>query len=173
MKIQNLIELHVGYYKEIQVVDIIKLLHQKNFGPGHFLANIEKARQMFDEEMLKMEKMEKVLRPNYIEHIGKYARVYLDIPDIDKDTIFDMFVKSTQIPEDSSEVFYEDVIKFRDMEIFDKDEINHFLKKWENDRKPFSHSEIYRNFYKPAYRVVLADLFCESAKQIKPAFPKK
>ena len=151
MNTTQLINNHINYYKKIQIIDILKLLHQKNFGPGHLLKDPKKAKEMF---CLELSTLQSTQRQNYIEPIGdKYTRIYLEA-NINKSVLFDMFVKSAKTIEQKDEFFLQDVEQFKNMALFDLNEINKAVQKWEKDKAPFSHSAVYREVYKPAYRVV-------------------
>ena len=142
---QNYINYHLKKYNEMTTQDIVKLLYQNHFGPGHFIKDLETVKKYYFEEL----KQEYENSENLYEHIGNnfvrvnifpYQKYY------NNDDIINMFYKSS---------FFE---------INDSNIINNFkdcLKSIPNDGfldkynyTNVHHTLKYNQLYKPHYRVI-------------------
>ncbi len=70
---QSFIKYHITKYKQITTQDIIKLLYQNHFGPGHFIDNLETIKNYYYNELKSSNNLP---NENIYEHIGNnFVRV--------------------------------------------------------------------------------------------------
>ncbi len=146
--------------------DAVKLVYQACFGPGHLIADRDKAY-----EYLKAEYQETRPRETapLIEPIGLgMARVNLAALDpngVEMDKLFAAFVASSQVKNSDMDEFLQALELLKDLckegvFRFDITELNAYLEDYAKAGYPMvSHSEEYRQAYEPAYRVVAEDIF--------------
>lgn len=163
---------HYHMYPYMQIEDFIKLIYQTVYGPKHFSSNpsLEQIIIYLKAEILEIDETQ---TDDYIEDIGNgYVRIYLN-------GSFQNAKKLNLL----AETFYESMmmeLKTPDqLKIFFLNAIDEFLKLVKNKHiqldeticklwidtyldhgiHAISHSEIYRNTYKPHYRVVHQSMF--------------
>ncbi|MDR0832526.1 MAG: hypothetical protein LBM99_06495 [Bacillales bacterium] len=132
----KVLEFHYERYSKMEAVDFIKVLYQAYMGPGHLINEVDTL--LF----LKDELFEVVVETEYFEYVGNSMyRVYL-YKGIDIELLNKAFVNSSKRRE---QLFLLKLAVF----LLPKE-----LKLLNYDYKSVSHSSIYRETYKPHYRVV-------------------
>lgn len=149
-------------YPKSDIQDVFKLLYQAEFGCGHLVRNYENNFEMLKKEWENTAISEE---EDLVEDIGNgYVRINISAAKrecISIDLFQRVFIKSSLKQDGIIENFLHSISEFKNicMEngyIESCHEIDNMIIKWENDNYPiFSHTEKYREEYKPAYRVVL------------------
>jgi len=166
--VAELCSAHLDKYPLAQAVDMLKLLHQGEFGPGHLIVDAAANRKYLENEYAQVSAASsKPAAGNYLEHIG-FGFVRLHIHAIDEiglpiDEYQRLFELSAADVHGTQQGFLDKTaaLKASGLPIVAKDakEIDDFLEKWlAAGGPPFRHSEVFRAAYAPAYRVMKADL---------------
>lgn len=159
---KNIILEHVKKYPLMEIRDIAKLLYQSEFGGGHMIADSQMSLKRIQEEYKSLD-ADALCVPSVVENIGDgIHRIYLACLDhgVSANVLNQMFVHSANNKKGTIaglESKIELVISMcQDGTLsFSMEEVTDFFDAWENDGYPaISHSEIYRQNYHPAYRVV-------------------
>ncbi len=150
----EILKAHLERYPLMQATDVAKLIYQSAFGPGHLVKSREYAASRLGEEL-------KTAEPGTEteEDIGNgLCRLYIrNAEDIGmtEDELLDRFIETANtFPKDEALFHIGMETAKRLFPRFAEE-----LERLENECRasgyaPFSHSEIYRNAYHPAYRVV-------------------
>ena len=151
---------HAKRYPLMQPTDAVKLIYQNEFGGGHLIRDEEACLNYLRREYASVEK--DPTAPLY-EDIGNgIVRVNLaavkpeDLEQLGKD-----FIRSAAEHTGTMDSFLRklDVLKKLTVEgifSFDSQELENYLFKYRNQSYPVvSHSEAYREEYRPAYRIIL------------------
>ncbi len=151
---------HFKKYPLMTPKDAVKLVFQSAKGCGHLVKNGEFALSMLKNEM---ENTPESLSTELVEPIGGgYVRLYLapaKARGISLDYIAKIFMESANSGETTDAEPYIKQLKKLAKEgktPFSAKELSEFLEIY--DGEMLSHSDIYRENYKPAYRVVLEKL---------------
>ena len=151
----------VKRYPLMEVVDVTKLLYQKNFGCGHIISNKAKAKDYLKDEYELVVEDKDIPLTEYVGNgflrinLARYKAENLEINDL-----FDAFYLSSKEEIKGIEGFLEDVEIFREMiedgeVLFDLNEFDLFFNKYVDSNMPMiSHSELYHDVYDPHYRIV-------------------
>jgi len=143
-------------YPEAVAVDMLKMLFQGEFGPGHLIADGAKAKKFLMEEYANLQSSSQ----DFIEPIGfGFCRLHLDVIDaagISMDTFYRIFELSALSLHGTTEGFTRKVDALKalcreDTLPFDECEIDAILKE---SPALFRHSEAFRAAYSPAYRII-------------------
>ena len=161
-EIANLCEAHISQYPATQAVDLLKLLFQGEFGPGHLIADSAKNKRFLAEEY--SHSRHSVPHPKFpIKHIEfidfGFCRLHLSVIDglgLSLDTFHRIFELSALSQHGTNESFAYKVTVLKELcrEGFlpiDENEIN---KLCSESPALFRHSEAFRTAHSPAYRVV-------------------
>lgn len=164
---------HYKLYPELQMQDIFKFLHQSALGCEHIVSSLEKATQYIKDEYSRGIGENKI----FVEKLdGDYSRVHLACIDygISAEALGEMLFLSAKKEIDGQSKLKEK-LKIAEKMIaenllpFDIGEFRNAVQKWEKEGFPaIHHSEVFREAYKPAYRVVsdkYAQLISEHVKQ--------
>ena len=151
---------HAKRYPLMQPTDAVKLIYQNEFGGGHLIRDEQACLNYLRREYVSVAKDPTV--PLY-EDIGNgIVRVNLaavkpeDLEQLGKD-----FIRSAAEHTGTMDSFLRklDVLKKLTVEgifSFDSQELENYLFKYRNQSYPVvSHSEAYREEYRPAYRIIL------------------
>ncbi len=159
---------HLARYPAMQPCDVVKLLYQREFGGGHMIRNPKESLARLRAEFTTVSREERKLCR---ENIGKgMVRVYLaSLPEDDAALVSlnDVFVESANRHQGSKENFVRDLqalaTRYRAFPFaFSESELKEYLEDYQKAGYPIvSHSEIYRELYRPAYRVVEKELLDE------------
>ena len=155
---------HAGRYPMMQPTDAVKLIYQNEFGGGHLIRDEESCLYYLRKEYAGIPK-----DPNapLCEEIGNgILRVYLTAArEEDLERIGKNFIRSAALHTGSLENFSQKLNVLRRLAgegvfTFDAEELESYLTDYAQAGYPMvSHSEVYRQHYHPAYRVVLETQF--------------
>lgn len=164
----KVIRQHREKYPLMQMQDMVKLIYQGEFGPGHFVENPKLSLQRLKEEYRKVNEPEGQTVPcegrmeKRTETIGNgFCRYYLQgLEERELEVLNRIFVYSANNRQGSKEVFEQ---KLNDLQVllketelgFSEAEYGEYIRAQKaKGYPPVSHSERYRNAYRPAYRVI-------------------
>ncbi len=157
----NIIKEHYNKYPYIQPQDILKLIYQNEFGSGHL---IKDEKRSFEYLLSEWEQCESTQDEDLFDIIGNgFARMNIKVAKqqgIEPDLLHKLFVMCSLKINGTIQNYYEKtkiVMKLCDDGClpYNYSEFQLLIDKWKNESYPtFSHSETYRNTYKPAYRIV-------------------
>ena len=161
----DLLTAHLHRYPKMQPQDVVKLLYQGEFGPGHMIKDPAQSLRRLEDEFAQVEHDPTI---ELTEDIGNgFVRVNLAALGIEVcslEKLSEMFVRSAnQITGDMNR-FQEKLVmiknRFADFPFeFTYSDYAVYLDGYLAAGCPaVSHSEIYREAYHPAYRVVKKDL---------------
>ena len=151
---------HLASYPRMQLQDIAKLLYQSEFGGGHMIADAKKSLGCIRSEF---ESLKDSPHSPIIETIGDgMCRIYLSCLNhgMTAEVLNEIFVQCANHKEGSIANLEKKIELF--LGICEKNETpyrigeaNHFFADWKKKGYPMMrHSEIYRETYQPAYRVI-------------------
>ncbi|MCL2406678.1 MAG: hypothetical protein FWC95_01985 [Defluviitaleaceae bacterium] len=154
----------------MQGADFIKLLHQRNFGNGHFLKDVNHSLEWIikEYEVSTVNKATPASLSGTVERIGGgQCRICLSILSfgMKAETLNSIFAASANKGRADILGFEADAAVFISMGesgeiIVNIAEVQELLEKMrENNYPPVRHSEAYRSAYNPTYRVV-DEMFC-------------
>lgn len=153
---------HFAAYPAMTPQDGVKLLYQSAFGPGHLLADPDRALTFLRREL---EETLPAPGPLYEPIGGGYARLQLAAArdaGLSAETIFREFSRAAESPCPGSAAFEDGLallerLAARDTAPFSADGLAAYLREYRAAGCPMvSHSPVYREHYHPAYRVVFA-----------------
>ena len=155
---------HLEKYPLAQAVDMLKLLHQGEFGPGHLIVDAAANKKYLENEYAMVAANPKPPAGNYLEDIG-FGFMRLHIHAIDEiglalEEFQRMFELSAADVHGTEQGLLDKAAALKASGLpIDAKEIDDFLAKWlEAGGPPFRHSEAFREAYAPAYRVMKAEL---------------
>jgi len=166
-KLIELISYHIERYPAMELGDVYKLLYQSVMGPAHILQNKELAYSYLKNEFdSPNDSYETEL---YVDISLEYELVRLNIPVFIKtgsvDALYDMMLETQKkvCPDKEKVKSYwielESLIEDNKFEQFTPYQWNKLNKILCKDVFPhFSHSAVYKNLYRPSYRIVLREL---------------
>jgi len=145
---QSYIKYHLKKYNKMTTQDIVKMLYQNHFGPGHFIKDMDSVTNYYLNEL---HNSSENINDNLYEHIGNnYVRINIHP--------YQKLSNTTPL----TDLFYNSsLINYDDNSLLDKfkNELSHipndgFLDDY--DLSNVHHSKIYNDLYNPHYRVVNA-----------------
>lgn len=154
----KVIKRHADQYPQMQPIDVVKLIYQNEFGPGHFVENEFLSMQRLKKECSELQHV----RGRYVEKIGNgLCRYWLYGMDEWEQAILNrIFVYSANHRKGSIEQ-YEGKMKAVGQILeelpfcFSKEEYEACIRNQKESGYPaVSHSEGFRNTYRPTYRVI-------------------
>lgn len=154
---------HFEKYPKMKVTDAVKLLYQSEFGGGHMIANPEKSLHWIKTEWEQRNASASEWNTEILEEIGGgICRVSLKAlgEGLAPETLNRMFVKTADRTVGTVEAFEKKLEILREIcsegrAPFDAEELDRYLSEYKTcGYPPVSHSEVYRDRYAPAYRVV-------------------
>ncbi len=154
----EILRYHLKKYPLMKAQDVFKLVYQHEFGCAHAVKDAERARAWLYEEYRSVKQDDAPLT----EDIGNgYVRVQLcalDANGVSPDEVLGWFVKSA-VPAGDKTEFAEIMRELPACGLpLDAEELAKFVDSMEKEGFPaVHHSEIYRELYRPAYRVVRAE----------------
>ena len=155
-------ELLLSYYRRfpcLQAEDIFKFLFQSTFGCEHLVTDEASAAEYIKREYSAVPKDSS----SFTEALdGEYSRVYLSRLNegLSPETLARLFCLSAKAEADGKEKLMEKIDIAREMVLsgeipLDKEVFENKLLEWQGrGYPPIHHSDIFRNTYKPAYRVI-------------------
>lgn len=176
---------HAGMYPLSQPCDVVKLIYQSVFGPGHMIPSEEAAQKWLEAEYNTVPKDGEAR----IESLGNTARVYINTPlsEEKRQLLARLFCESAKAfckgwdtaDEGTKEEFTKALICLRNVTEegifgFTTAELDAYLAEYRTAGYPaVRHSEIYRKAYAPAYRVIdsrfarIFDLLADIGERLK------
>lgn len=158
-ELETVLRKHALLYPQMQPTDAVKLIYQNVFGPGHFIENSEKSLRY-----LKAEHQTIACYANApaFEEIGnKLVRVHLrGVKESQLEALNDAFVQTANKHKGTHVSFLGKLEILKKLTeqgafTFQKEELQSYLQDYSKaGYPPVSHSETYKELYKPAYRVV-------------------
>lgn len=159
---EHILRTHLSRYPVMQIQDVYKLLHQAAFGSEHAIPDAERARKWLEREIAEMGAgVEDVaIEPLYPD--GKIVRVHLR-PFLaqggDTEILLSAFLRTADDFVGSTERFEDYWEMATQRAHFSAYDMNSFITPLREQEYPaVHHSAIYRETYRPAYRVVLTKL---------------
>lgn len=151
---------HSARYPKMQPCDAVKLIYQNEFGGGHLIKDEEMALGYLRREYASVEKDPAMAKREYIGN--GIVRVFLAPLNPDElEQLGQQFLISAQACSGSKERFLLKLSLLQSLTsegvfAFSEKELQDYLSKYEQAGYPMvSHSEIYRQAYQPAYRIIL------------------
>ena len=169
----NILKEHLAAYPNMEIQDVAKLLFQSEFGGGHMIADAEKSFRCIQEEYTSL-KSDTLDAFPLTESIGNgISRIYLSSlhHGLRAEILNEMFVRSAGHRKGSVEGLESKINLFlkacHDHVLpFAEADAAIFFDNWKLQGYPaISHSDTYRNFYHPAYRVV-EDFYAQACDMI-------
>ena len=162
MQIKEILEYHASLYPCLEPVDVIKLIFQSEFGGGHIIKDPQTSLERLKEELLITPANPSL--PLFVPISDGMVRVNLAALTehrITPEQLNEAFVSSAKLVVGdiaSLEQKLECATALADAGVFSfgREELSSFISLWREKGCPMvSHSQIYRDNYAPAYRVVL------------------
>ncbi|NLI38108.1 MAG: hypothetical protein GX384_02010 [Clostridiaceae bacterium] len=166
--LRSIMMMHAGLYPEMQIQDMVKLIFQNEFAGGHFISNEQKSLyRLLDEYEAVRQAGKRPGAGSFFTDIGN-GLCRLDISvlgdtDINPSTVNRFFINTAKEVEGRMESFEEKLDVLRQCCIngdlkYSLEELEAYLDDYRREGyPPVSHSEIYRDAYSPAYRIVKSD----------------
>ena len=162
MSMEHLIDLlydHAARYPKMEPTDAVKLLYQNEFGGGHLIRDPETFLQYLRQEY---ESIPKDAQMTKCEDIGNgRMRVYLaPLSNAELEQLGQDFLRDAQTRQGSLDIFLQKLALLRQVTTdgvfaFGLEALDDYLSAYAAAGYPMvSHSEAYRNAYRPAYRVI-------------------
>ena len=159
-ELEQILRIHALRYPKMQPCDTVKLIYQNEFGGGHLIRNEEMALAYLRREYDSIEKDPEGVKS---EAIGNgIVRVFLASLDLRELQQLGMrFLASAKACKGEKERFLQKLSVLRALTAegifsFDTEALEAYLLEYEKAGYPMvSHSEIYRQAYRPAYRIIL------------------
>ncbi|NLX63290.1 MAG: hypothetical protein GX022_00705 [Clostridiaceae bacterium] len=159
---------HALKYPLMEPADAVKLIYQNEFGSGHFISDKEASLiRLQNEYQTVIQKADIPLLEDIGNGIARVNLAALDINGLTVELLNDIFVASSGNLHRTKNSFIRklNILKKLTREGLFKFDI-HSLQTYLNeyislDYPPVSHSRIYREAYKPAYRVICKSLIPE------------
>jgi len=157
---------HLKHYPLAQLDDVYKLLHQAALGAGHAMDDVTALRERLDTEVATLGAGPEEPLAEPISPDGRLARVHLRAylqAGHSVDSLFDAFVQTAREYPASPDKLAKFCGCLADLaEVggipFDRAEVSRYFEKIAEEKYPVvTHSDSFREAYKPAYRVVALD----------------
>lgn len=158
-ELADILRIHALRYPRMQPQDGVKLIYQNEFGGGHLIADPDRAMAYLRREYAQTEK-----DPGFVaeEPIGNgIYRIHLQpLTTEEVEQVGQAFLLSAKNHTGSMDVFLKKLEILRkltaeDVFSFSVEEWDAYLSEYKKAGCPMvSHSEAYRNAYRPAYRIV-------------------
>ena len=160
-ELKDILTAHAKRYLRMQPVDAVKLIYQNEFGGGHLVRDVQSCMNYLHREYAGTEKDPGM--PLY-EKIGNgIVRVNLAAVQEEKlDQLGRDFIRSAAEHTGSMDRFLQKLdilcqLAAQGVFSFDTKELENYLSEYKKAGCPMvSHSEIYRETYGPAYRIVIS-----------------
>ncbi|HNX00926.1 MAG TPA: hypothetical protein PLE74_11995 [Candidatus Cloacimonadota bacterium] len=155
-------------YPKATLIDYYKLFYQGTFGPGHIIENREIAYKALVQE-IKGSSQSELPFVQDISFLNPYCRVSLEVLEkkmIGEETFMDMLMESCKVLRPITAIEWNEAwqeieeILFQILpKLYDKKLVKMLHDEMYGDKIPlFRHSELFRETYKPHYRLIRKDL---------------
>ena len=155
---------HASKYKEMMPQDAVKLIYQNEFGGGHLIND----KELFIKRLLsEYQSIEKDINALKFEDIGNNI-IRVNLKALSEDELLNLnevFIKSANLHKGSLLAFKYKLKLLLDNFYsigfnFSLDDLLEYLEKYKKSGYPMvSHSKVYNEKYKPAYRIILKELY--------------
>lgn len=164
--LKYIIEQQTARYPKMQPQDVVKLVYQHVFGNGHMIRDRESSLDFIRKEYETVKFAHKGVDVSdlpFSEDIGNwYARIHLLKVEDDEQLISlnDTFIASAALGGGNLEYFLSRLYFLNELASygmfeFDEEDMAEYLAEYEKQNYPVvSHSQRYKEFYDPAYRVI-------------------
>lgn len=155
------LSMHVKKYPQMEVQDAVKLIYQNEFGPGHLLSDLNRAKSYLKQEM-----QETQFDGEDTEVFIGNGLVRLNICGLNETEMDELVLKMEKTAKEhkgSLDLFIQKVDVLIQMKkegyfLFSMDQLIRYLEEYSRQGYPMvSHSDSYRRKYKPHYRVIKSD----------------
>lgn len=163
-ELYDILSLHVNLYPQMEPIDVIKLLYQNEFGGGHLIKDSSSSLSYLKKEYEATIKDKN--SPLFIDIGNNIVRINLSAIDfygISVEKLNELFVYSSNKVKGSIDSFKEKIEYVKHLAKdsffnFSYDDFITLLDKYEKANYPMvSHSETFKELYKPAYRIIIKD----------------
>lgn len=155
---KNIINYHRKHFPYSKTQDFVKLLYQSTFGPGHFIKDYEQIERYLNNELINI----KEEKNNLYEHIGNNTvrvNLFPYIEYFNKNDLLNAFYQSMSLYKHNEQ----NISSFKqNLSLITDDG---FLKNYEFT--DVHHTETYRNYYNPHYRVISTNFLTLDMKVIQ------
>ena len=159
-ELKAILRAHAKQYPLMEPTDAVKLIYQNEFGGGHLIRDEESCLNYLRKEYASISKD---TNTPLCEEIGNgIVRVNLGaVKPEDLEQLGRSFIRSAAKHTGSMECFFQKLDVLRQLTAegffsFDLQKLEHYLTEYGKAGYPMvSHSDTYRQFYTPAYRIVL------------------
>lgn len=149
----NLLIKHCETYPKLQIQDVFKFLYQSAFGCEHFIASPETVTEYIQKEYAKISHQSQPL----VEPLdGAYCRVHLSYLNsgLNASTLGSLFFLSAKKEENGKQELLQKLAVAKELP-FQKEAFDDAVEKWAAaGYPPVHHSDVFREAYKPSYRVI-------------------
>ncbi len=177
-KTKKILLSHLEKYPLLQPSDVLKLLHQSAFGCEHLISSPENVTRYIKEEYESLSE-NRTEEPEPLD--GNFLRVPLSYMNrgLAPETLGRLFFLSAEKKTDGKEALLEKAEAVKELAQegalpFSREEFCKAFSNWQENGFPaLHHSDMFRNAYKPAYRVISKDfahllpLLAETDKMLK------
>ena len=150
-ELRALLKLHYDWYPKMQIIDAVKLIYQNEFGGGHLIPDESVSLAYLKEECAALDGVD---QERYTDIGNGMVRFNLRNDELNLEIINRIFVLSANNHGGDMESFKEKLNLIYELP-FDRGEIDKLMKSYCEAGYPMvRHSDIYRENYNPAYRVI-------------------
>lgn len=143
----NYFQIHQEKYPNRQIQDDIKFLFQSIFGCEHFVLDFSRSLERIKSEMAGEEGY-------FIEYLNeRFARFHFHtLNETQMIVLNQLFIASSKVSVSNKEVLKDKLVEYKNyVSKEDQEFIEHYINE---GLKPISHSDYFKSFYAPHYRVV-------------------
>lgn len=157
-ELQNILLEHYQRYPQMQPQDAVKLVYQNEFGPGHLINDIDKAKSYLMNEVSQVQEIEQ----EFIVSIGN-GLIRYSVCGLSEEKclwLIEQMVLTAQNHVGQLSTFKEklkSLVELKELGYFQftMDDLKQYLKDYQEREFPMvSHSNHYRELYHPHYRVI-------------------
>ncbi len=160
-EIYEILAYHAKKYPNMQPTDAVKLIYQNEFGGGHMIRDRESCLRFLCEEFARTPQNTSPLKENIGNGIVRVNLSSLSANGLSPEKLCEIFIRSSNEHKGSADSFREKLSVLREVTeeglfSFTPEALNEYLSEYGKAGFPaVSHSNEYRESYKPAYRIVL------------------
>ena len=161
---ENILKIHAKKYPLMQVSDAVKLIYQGEFGGGHLVRDREECLSRIKNEIDTLSKITEEATEDIGFGIVRVNLASMKSIGLTPEKLCDIFIESSSLIRGNLSAFFKKLEYLSDLTSsgifpFTSCELDLYLNEYIKSGCPaVSHSEIYRNEYDPAYRIVLKSL---------------
>ncbi len=156
---RDLLIKHYKDYPELQIQDVFKYLYQSSFGCEHLISSLEGVTDYISKEY---DSTKSVSRMSVEQLDGNYSRVHLSYLNdgLSVDTFGKLFFLSAKkeaggLPNLETKLEVAKKLVREELLPFSAEKFENAVQEWkDNGYPPIHHSDVFRENYKPAYRLI-------------------